>query len=201
MMNKTAFEPVLFVESSAYSGRDIVLLALYLLTSITAVLGNVFVCLTIYRKRRLTTSSTYALLFNMAASDVVGGLVIPAQWISCSSWSLNGTIFGVVSCGVLKQLQILSYYISSLTMVAIRYELNNDFGLKYVVSMFCNHSTSYDRYCLVCRPMSARPGTALLLTVIWIFGLLFISSMSIIVRVSEYFSPDKVIFNQKCVKN
>lgn len=171
MINET--DPVLEITSS-YSGRDIFLLVLYLLTSITAVIGNVFVCLTIYRKRRLTTSTTYALIFNMAASDVVGGLVIPGQWIACSSWSLNGsTVFGVAACGVLKQLQILSYYISSLTMVAI----------------------SYDRFCLVCRPMSARPGTAILLTVVWVFGLLFISSMSIIVRVSEYFSLDKVCFD------
>ena len=118
-MNETSDSVAVY---SSYSGRDLFLLFLYLLTAVTATLGNLFVCVTIYKRKRLT-STTYILIFNMALSDVVGGLVIPGQWLFCSSWSLDGGLlfFGVAVCGLLKLLQILSYYISSLTMVAIRF--------------------------------------------------------------------------------
>lgn len=151
--------------------RDTWLLALYLVTAIIAVLGNLFVCVTIYRKKRLN-STTYILIFNVAVSDVLGGVVIPAQWLACSTWSLDSGLLGTTSCGFLKQLQILSYYVSSLTMAAI----------------------AYDRYKLVCRPMAPRVKVVWLWVSVWGLGLAFISLMSVINRVSEYFSPTKVSF-------
>ncbi len=152
-----------------YSHRDVFILFLYLLTAVTAITGNVFVCATIYRKKKLT-STTYVLIFNMAISDILGGAVIPAQWLFCSTVLLETGIFFQSVCGLMKNLQVLSYYVSSLTMTAI----------------------AYDRYKLVCWPMTARLGVSVLLAIVWVLGLLFISQNFVLMRVSEYFSPTKV---------
>ena len=163
-------------ESVPYSHRDAFILFLYLLTAVTAILGNVFVCATIYRKKRLT-STTYVLIFNMAISDILGGLVIPGQWLFCSTVLLDTGIFFQSACGLGKTFQILSYYVSSLTMTAI----------------------AYDRYMLVCRPIGGtgsganrRIDVRILLAVVWALGLIFISQNFATLRVSEYFSPSKV---------
>ncbi len=163
-------------ESVPYSHRDAFILFLYLLTAVTAILGNVFVCVTIYRKKRLT-STTYVLIFNMAISDILGGLVIPGQWLFCSTALLDTGMFFQSACGLGKTFQILSYYVSSLTMTAI----------------------AYDRYMLVCRPIGGtgsganrRIDVRILLAVVWALGLIFISQNFATLRVSEYFSPSKV---------
>src|SRR5699024_7505628 len=96
--------------TSSESIRDIAILGLYLLTAVIAMVGNVFVCVTIYRKKRLG-STTYILIFNMAVSDVLGGFVIPAQWLLCSTTVMDSGQFGESTCGVMKQLQVLSYYV------------------------------------------------------------------------------------------
>ena len=167
-MNQTSSSPPV-----PYSVRDIWLLGLYLLTAIVAMVGNIFVCVTIYRKRRLR-STTYVLIFNMAVSDVLGGFVIPAQWLLCSTCSLNSGPLTTSACGVMKQLQVLSYYVSSLTMVAI----------------------AYDRYRLVCKPMAGRVNVACLVTLVWVLGLMCISLTFVSLRVSEYFSPTQVCLHK-----
>lgn len=53
-----------------FSIRDMFLLILYLITAIFAIIGNLFVCATIRKKRRLN-SATYVLIFNMAVSDIL----------------------------------------------------------------------------------------------------------------------------------
>ncbi|KAH9391199.1 Neuropeptide Y receptor [Tyrophagus putrescentiae] len=159
-----------------YSHRDVFILFLYLLTAVTAITGNVFVCATIYRKKKLT-STTYVLIFNMAISDILGGAVIPAQWLFCSTVLLETGIFFQSVCGLMKNLQVLSYYVSSLTMTAI----------------------AYDRYKLVCRPMTARLSVSVLLAIVWVLGLLFISQNFVLMRVSEYFSPTKGLITCRIV--
>lgn len=159
--------------SSQILHRDTLILFLYMITAITAMLGNIFVCVTIFRKKRLN-STTYVLIFNMAVSDILGGFVIPAQWLFCSTALLDTGIFFQSVCGLMKNLQILSYYVSSLTMTAI----------------------AYDRYMLVCRPMNGgkRLDVRYLLVLVWILGCIFISQNFATLRVSEYFSPSKVCF-------
>ena len=150
--------------------RDSIILILYLVTAIVAIVGNLFVCDIIIRNKRLT-SATYVLIFNMAVSDILGGFVIPAQWLFCSSLVLNSTDwFGICMCGLMKSLQILSYYVSSLTMTAI----------------------AYDRYLLVCKPMSSRINVTYMLFIVWMLGLIFISGNLFTLRVTEYFSSTKV---------
>lgn len=150
--------------------RDVFVLALYLVTSIIAVVGNTFICVVIKQKRWLK-STTYVLIFSMAISDIMGGAVILGQWLFCSTWVLDGGgKFGEFLCGILKTGQMLSYYVSSLTMLAI----------------------AYDRYRLVCRPLAKRVKVAYLLVPCWLLGFVFISGNFFSMRVSEYFSPTQV---------
>ena len=154
------------VDSPATMRRDAAIMVLYFFTSIIAVVGNVFICATIKKKNRLT-STTYLLIFNMAISDIIGGSVIIGQWFFCWTKILDSGRFGEVLCWSMKILQVLSYYVSSLTMAAI----------------------AYDRYKLVCRPMEKRFNVKVMLVVIWVAGIIFISTATFAVRVSEYFSP------------
>lgn len=152
--------------------RDWIIMVLYLGTALIAVLGNVFVCVTIHRKGRLS-STTYALIYNMAVSDILGGVVIPAQWALCATAVLDSGLPAIESgCGILKTAQVLSYYVSSLTMAAV----------------------AYDRYLLVCRPMSARVSLRPLLVAIWALGCLFVTGNVFTLRIFEFFSPTKVCF-------
>src|SRR6218665_1540613 len=121
------------VDSPETMRRDAAIMVLYFFTSVIAVIGNVFVCATIKKKSRLT-STTYLLIFNMAISDIIGGAVITGQWFFCWTKILDSGLFGQLLCWSMKILQVLSYYVSSLTMAAI----------------------AYDRYKLVCRPMEKR---------------------------------------------
>lgn len=162
--------------SSEYSSveemRDWIVLSLYLLTSIVALIGNLFVCKVIYTKKQFR-STTYILIVNMAISDIVGALVIPGQWLFCSTYILDSGATGQRFCGTFKSLQILSYYVSTFSMTAI----------------------AIDRYKLVCHPLSQRIRPLVPLIVIWALGCLFTSTTLFSMRVSEYFSPVQVIID------
>ena len=159
------------VDSPETIRRDAAIMVLYFFTSITAIVGNVFVCVTIKKKNRLI-STTYLLIFNMAISDIIGGSVIIGQWFFCWTKILDSGKVGEISCWLMKILQVLSYYVSSLTMAAI----------------------AYDRFKLVCRPMSKRINVKYMIIFIWVAGIIFITSATFAVRVSEYFSPKVSLF-------
>jgi hypothetical protein len=150
--------------------RDWIVLFLYLITFIVAIVGNIFICLVIYNKKNLR-STTYMLILNMAISDIIGGLVIPGQWFFCSYWFFSETgAIGDRICGIFKSAQILSYYASTFTMTAI----------------------AIDRYRLICNPLSNRMRPLIPFLVIWSLGILFVSTTFFSMRVSEYFSPTQV---------
>lgn len=117
------------------------------------------------------------LLIQYLSIHLQGGLVIPAQWLLCSSVLLNTGVLCQSLCGLMKTLQILSYYVSSLTMTAI----------------------AYDRYRLVCHPSLRRVNVTLLVGLVWLLGVLFISQNVVTLRVSEYFSPDEGLITCRVV--
>jgi hypothetical protein len=155
--------------SSNEEARDWIVLFLYLITTIAAIVGNIFVCLVIYNKKNLR-STTYILILNMAISDIIGGLVIPGQWLFCSYYILEMGVIGHRVCGIFKSAQILSYYASTFTMTAI----------------------AIDRYRLVCHPMSKRMRPLIPILLIWFLGIIFVLTTFFSMRVSEYFSPTQV---------
>jgi len=147
--------------------RDAIIMVLYFFTAVIAITGNIFVCATIRKKNRFD-STTYRLIYNMAISDIIGGSVIIGQWFFCWTKVLDSGTLGLISCWSMKILQVLSYYVSSLTIAAI----------------------AYDRYKSVCRPMDKRLNVKWLIASIWGLGILFILTFTISARVSEYFSPN-----------
>lgn len=149
--------------------RDWFVLTLYLITAVVAIFGNLFVCLVVQNKKNLR-STTYKLLVNMAISDIIGGLVIPSQWLFCWTYLLDSGPTAQRFCGLSKSAQILSYYASTLTMTVIAVE----------------------RYRLICQPLSAKMSPTLPIAVIWLLGSLFTSTTFFSMRVSEYFSPVQV---------
>lgn len=149
--------------------RDLFILFLYLITSIVSIVGNVFVCATIIRKKNLK-STTYKLIFSMSLSDIAGGVVIPAQWLLCSTLFLDYSSVNIILCMMMKTTQMLSYYVSSLTMAAI----------------------AYDRYRLVCKPLSDPLKARFMLIFVWCVGLIFIGGNYFTMKISEFFSPTKV---------
>src|SRR5690606_28191787 len=103
-------------------------------------------------------------------SDILGGFVIVAQWLLCSTVVLESGLVAEAGCGLMKMAQILSYYVSSLAMTAI----------------------AYDRFQMICRPMSGRANSTFLIALVWTLGILFIGTNFMPLRVNEYFSPNKV---------
>ena len=83
--------------------RDSIVLFLYLITAVLAIIGNVFVCLVVYKKANLR-STTYKLVVNMAVSDIIGGLSIPLQWLFCATFLLDKGVFAQRVCGTLKSI-------------------------------------------------------------------------------------------------
>ena len=150
--------------------RDWIVLLLYFITAIIAIFGNIFVCLVIYNNKKLR-STTYLLILNMAISDIIGGLVIPGQWLFCSTYILESGYFWQRMCGISKSMQYLSYYVSTFTMTAI----------------------AIDRNRLICKPLSSRlrPLTPILIT--WFLGIIFVLGTLYSLKVSEYFSPTQVL--------
>jgi hypothetical protein len=121
----------------------------------------------IYDKKQLR-STTFILIINMAISDILGGIVIPGQWLFCSYFFLENTAsIGERLCGLNKSAQILSYYVSTFSMTAI----------------------ALDRYRLVVHPMSRRIKPLIPIITTWILGAIFTSTTLFSMRVSEYFSP------------
>ncbi|CAG2109880.1 unnamed protein product [Medioppia subpectinata] len=155
-------------DDTAYEddSRDWIVLVLYLITSILAIVGNAFICVVVYRKKHFR-STTYKLIVNMAVSDIIGGIVIPGQWLFCSTYFLDNGVFAHRICGICKSLQILSYYVSTFTMTAI----------------------AIDRYRLICKPLAPRMGPLVPILITWLLGALFTSTTFFSMRVSEYFSP------------
>lgn len=151
--------------------RDYFVLFLYLLTALIAMVGNTFVCWVIWKNVKLR-STTYYLLFNMAVSDFIAGLVIPSQWLFCHYHLLeNYSPFSRI-CGTIKTTQVISYYLSTYSMFFV----------------------AIDRFLLVKFPTSQglkRKWVPLSLS--WLVAIAFSSTTFVNLRISEYFGPKGLI--------
>ncbi|XP_054168921.1 RYamide receptor-like [Oppia nitens] len=146
--------------------RDWIILSMYFLTFLLALIGNIFICLVVYNKIKLR-STTYTLIVNMAISDIIGGIVIPGQWLFCSTYMLDMGTGSQRVCSLVKSSQTLSYYVSTFSMTVI----------------------AIDRYRLICRPLLPRMQPLKPIVSIWIAGTVFTATTLYSLRVSEYFSP------------
>ena len=151
--------------------RDYFVLFLYLITAIVAIIGNFFVCWVIYKTPKLR-STTYYLLFNMAVSDLIAGVVIPAQWLLCAHHLLENFSYMARICAITKGFQILSYYLSTYSMLFV----------------------AIDRFMLVRYPASQGLHRKWIpLSLSWLVGLAFSATTVVNMRISEYFSPKSLM--------
>ena len=149
---------------------DYFIIVLYFFTSVIAMLGNSFVCYVIYRTPKFN-STTFTLLLNMAVSDLFSGLVIMLQWIFCSYYLIE--TYSPRLCVLNKSFQIMSYYISTYSMMFI----------------------AIDRYMLIKHPhtkgLKLNKYFACCLT--WLVGGFFSSTTLFNMRINEYFGPKHLI--------
>lgn len=118
--NRTIFAsiPSINDQTNPYLLRDSIVLGLYFLVAISAIFGNVFVLFVIKKSARLKTT-TFSILANLAIVDILGGLSILLQFVFCSHSLLEHSSFFLRTCGLSKSLQILSYYVSTYSMLFI----------------------------------------------------------------------------------
>lgn len=151
---------------------DYFIFVLYFFTAIIAIFGNLFVCWIIYKTPKFK-SVTFVLLFNMALSDFFSGLIILTQWFFCSYYMIE--TYSPRSCVINKSFQILSYYISTYSMMFI----------------------AIDRYMLLTHPHSkglqSKKHKYLAVSSTWFVGFLFSIGCLFNMRISEYFGPNYLI--------
>ncbi len=150
--------------------RDIFVLALYGLTTIVALFGNSLVCKVVINSRRMRTTVNL-LIVNMAISDILCALTIPAQWILCTEHLLDTFSNLYIACAMSKTIQVLSFYLSSLTFCAI----------------------AIDRYIVIHNPMKTR-SPRFFITIVWIISLAFVTLTAVSVKIFTYsFDSDLII--------
>lgn len=151
---------------------DYFILVLYFFTSMIAIFGNLFVCYVIHKTPKFK-STTFSLLFNMAVSDFFSGFIIITQWIFCSYWIIEK--FSPSLCVINKAFQILSYYISTYSMMFI----------------------AIDRYLLIKHPhtkgLQSKKHKYLAVSSTWVVGFLFSLTCLYNMRINEYFGPNDLI--------
>ena len=149
---------------------DYFILVLYFFTALTAMLGNLFVCHVIHKTPKFK-STTFTLLFNMAVSDFCSGLIILLQWLFCSYHIVEH--YSPRLCVLSKSFQILSYYVSTYSMMFI----------------------AIDRYMLIRHPHTKGLSTSKYICcfITWLVGGLFSLSTLFNMRINEYFGPKHLI--------
>lgn len=101
--------------------------------------------------------------------ELISGLH-SVQWFLCSYYVLGE--YGDRGCGLMKSSQILSYYISTFTMTVI----------------------AFDRYRIVHHPLGTRMKPWLPITMIWLVSTVFVLPTMVQMRISEYFTPKRLIY-------
>ena len=169
---------------------DYFVLVLYFFTSVIAILGkkkennlfliiqfycltspqgNLFVCYVISKFPKFK-STTFTLLFNMAVSDLISGLVITLQWFFCSQFFIQN--YSPRLCVINKSLQILSYYISTYSMMFI----------------------AVDRFMLIKYPHNKGlpMNKYFCVSLTWCVGILFSMTTLINMRINVYFGKNLI---------
>ncbi|RWS01168.1 putative G-protein coupled receptor 83-like protein, partial [Dinothrombium tinctorium] len=165
-MNSTLSLPA----SDDYSPvRDIILLVLYAVTAFFSIFANFCVCKIIWTEKQMR-SNTNLLIASMAASDVLAGVAILAQWLFCSEYMLeHGS--GDYPCAFFKSLQVATYFLSTLTMVVI--------ALNRYVGIFYWHKIRFN-------------ATAAIVST-WFIAIVFVAMTAVSVKIFKYFTSKELI--------
>lgn len=128
--------------------KTAIIASAYALVMAISLFGNLLVCYVVFRHRRLR-SVTYTFLVNVALSDLLMTcLNIP---FSVSRVLLDHWPFGDFLCSLVPFVQVMSVYVSSLTMAAI----------------------AVDRYRVILTPLKRRlrpPHGLIIMAILWILA-------------------------------
>ncbi|RWS19048.1 putative G-protein coupled receptor 83-like protein [Leptotrombidium deliense] len=162
------------VDSSNDTIRDVLILFLYFCTALFAIITNGLVYKIVMNNKQMQTK-TNLLIASMAVSDILAGITIPAQWLFCSH-ALLFSIVGEIVCGIFKSLQVITYFVSTLTMVAI--------AIHRIWATF--HRSGFG-IVQIRFPVKA----AIIST--WVFAVVTVAMTSVSIKIYKYFTPEAII--------
>lgn len=155
--------------------RDSVYICVYSLTGILALIGNTLVVKAVFTRKKMWTF-IHILLTNMAISDTTCALSFFFGLLFCSDYFID-VVGGNVYCVANKIIQLLSFQVSSVTMVVI----------------------AVDRWLAVFYPFTNRKKSgraARIVVFIWLMAFAIIVMTSPSLAYHRYFNADGVVF--KC---
>ncbi|RWS27218.1 putative G-protein coupled receptor 83-like protein [Leptotrombidium deliense] len=154
--------------------RDVILLFLYSCTALFAIIANTLLCKIVMNNKRMQTK-TNLLIVSMAVSDILAGIAIPGQWLFCSHALLFSTA-GQILCGIFKSLQIVTYFLSTLTMVTI--------AIHRYLGIFHRSEVGIVR-------IRFHVKAAVIST--WVIAVVFVAMTAVSIKIFQYFTPKEII--------
>lgn len=151
-----------------YTVKDWSIFTIYLIISLVAFLGNLFVLQVIINKKKLT--NTYRLIANQCVSDGICGLIYMSLWFTCSTASLD-TERGFFACEFILLIKVATIAVSGMTPCVI----------------------ALDRYFSLYHPGKLSMRSNIWIPIIWILAFIaaFVNNLNF--EVSEFFTPIRLI--------
>ncbi len=151
--------------------RDIIVIVLYNITMVLSLFGNSLVCKVIFFSKRMRTT-TNILIANMAIADIICAITIFTQWFTCYKPLIDRTSYGGILCGINKSMQLIMFYVSSLTVTAI----------------------AVDRYIIIHYPLKKLKKIRLIVAISWLCPIIVIPFTSVSLQMFTYsYSSKKII--------
>ncbi len=108
----------------------------------------------------------------MAIADIICAITIFTQWFSCYKTLIDSTSYGGILCGINKPMQLIVFYVSSLTVTAI----------------------AVDRYIIIHYPLKKLKKIRLIVAISWLCPIILIPFTSVSLQMFTYsFSSTKII--------
>lgn len=159
--------------------RDIFYILAYSLIGILALLGNTIVVRIVFNTKKMCTF-VHILLANMAISDITCALSFFFGLIFCSDYFII-VAGGPGYCVVNKAVQVVSYQVSSVTMVVV----------------------AVDRWLVVFYPFTNRKnsgGASKVVAIIWLIAIVIIVVTAPSLGYHRYFNADGIVIQCRLAK-
>ncbi|CAD6234580.1 GSCOCG00001996001-RA-CDS [Cotesia congregata] len=158
---------------------DCILIFMHVTVFVGGILGNLLVCLAVYRNRSMRTVTNYFLV-NLAVADL---MVLIFCLPSTVIWDVSETwLFGEIACKIIPYLQTVSVSVSILTLTFI----------------------SIDRWNAICFPLAFKSTTKRakkFICFIWIFSFIFDSPDIILLQVAPTVFKIETIYLTQCKRS
>ncbi|KAH0567011.1 orexin receptor type 1-like isoform X1 [Cotesia glomerata] len=158
---------------------DCILIFMHVTVFVGGILGNLLVCLAVYRNRSMRTVTNYFLV-NLAVADL---MVLIFCLPSTVIWDVSETwLFGEIACKIIPYLQTVSVSVSILTLTFI----------------------SIDRWNAICFPLAFKSTTKRakkFICFVWIFSFIFDTPDIILLQVAPTVFKIETIYLTQCKRS